>query len=447
MRRAFRTAAVAAVAAMVAGVLGPVPATAGHDESLHSDNVKLVARKAIKIDEDILAEGSDLAFQGRLIVAGTYQGTAFFKLLRRGRIKQVGFHHCPGSQGDVSVWGKYVFVSIDSPGTNNGTGPGCNNTDDSNGKEGLRIIDISDLKAPRQVKFVETPCGSHTHTLSPAGDTLYAYIESYPLGAPTATCSPASHRKVSIVKIPLSDPTKAEISGELDVSPSIGCHDLTTFPEKELAIAACISESQVWDISDPAQPVKLAVINNPAIQVHHSASFTWDGKYAILSDEHGGAEGGGCSGQKDSKVGAMFFYDITDPAAPVLAGDYSLPRVPPADYQDEARTYRCTTHLYNILPMKDPARYVAASSYYEGGISVVDFSDPANEEEIGYYLDIPGSQLPDSWAAYWYNGFIFTNDHQSKHGIRVFKMKGLGRKQVHYFKGRFNPQVQVASFK
>ena len=233
MRRSTRAVATAAAAFMVAGLLGSFPASAGHDESLHSDNVKLVARKPIKIDKDIFAQGSDLAFQGRLIVAGSYEGTAFFKLLKRGRIKQVGFHHCPGSQGDVSIWGKYVFVSVDSASTNNGEDPRCNNTDESNGKEGLRIIDISDLRNPRQVKFVETPCGSHTHTLSPAGDTLYAYIESYPLGAPTDTCSPASHRKVSIVKIPLSDPTKAEISGELDVSPAIGCHDLTTFPEKD----------------------------------------------------------------------------------------------------------------------------------------------------------------------------------------------------------------------
>ena len=437
-----------ATGALLGGLLGSIPASAGHDESVHSDNVKLITQKAIKIDKDIFAQGSDLAFQGRLIVAGTYEGTAFFKILKKGKIKQIGFHNCLGSQGDVSVWGKYAFVSIDSASTNSGDDPRCNNTDESAGKEGLRIIDISDPKAARQIKFVETPCGSHTHTLSPAGDTLYAYIESYPLGAPTATCSPASHRKVTIVKIPLSDPTKAEISGELDVSPAIGCHDLTTFPEKKIAIAACISESQVWDISDPAAPTVLAVINNPSIQVHHSASFTWDGKYAILSDEYGGAAGGGgCTGEQDSKVGAMYFYDITDPENPVLVGDYSLPRVPPADYQDENRTFRCTTHLYNILPMKDPAKYVAAASYYQGGISVVDFSDPAAEEEIGHYLHVPSQQLPDSWAAYWYNGYIYSNDHESSHGLRVFKMKGLGKSAVRYFKGRYNPQVQIPSFK
>lgn len=449
------TAAILATT-LLAILVGLVPASARQaEEDLHSDNMKMLARKPIKIDKDLFAQGSDLAFSGKLIVAGSYQGTAFYKITkRRPFIKQVGFHQCPGSQGDVSILGKYVFVSIDAASTNTGTGPLCNNTktnlsDNSNGKEGVRIIDISNLEQPKQVAFVEMDCGSHTHTLVPGDEKITMYVESYPLGAPTATCSPASHRKVSIFQFDADNPTKYEMLDPLDVSPSIGCHDLTTFPEKNLAVAACISESQVWDITDPGAPVILSVINNPAINIHHSSSFTWDGKYIILSDEYSGASGGGCAGNKDSTIGAMWFYDIQDPAVPVLKGSYSLPRVPPADTEDEAARLRCTTHLYNIIPMKDPTKYIAASSYYAGGISVVDFSDPAAPEELAFYIPLPGGVIPDMWAAYWYNGRIYANNHSAtSHGIEVFRLKTYGKKSnVHYFQGDYNPQIQISRFK
>lgn len=461
MRTKTRMTAVIAALGLVAGIVGSVPAAANHNEQDdHSKNIRELTREPTEISKDLFAQGSDLAFQRKLIVAGTYQGTAFYRILKRKPfLKQIGFHACPSSQGDVSVWGKLAFVSVDSASSNSGGGANCNNTkangpgdsvkETSAGLEGLRIINIRNPRQPRQVGFVETDCGSHTHTLVPDRKKLFVYIESYPLGAPTATCSAVTHRKISVIKINKGEPSKSDVVSTPDVTPAIGCHDVTVFPKKDLAAAACISENQMWNIEDPKNPEILAHIPLPTgMQIAHSSGFTWDGKKAIYSDEYGGAAGGGgCAGDEDSNVGAMFFYDITDPENPVLEGHHSLPRIPPFEEDEASRTFRCTTHNYNILPMKNPDRYIAASSYYMGGLSVVNFTKPDEATEIGHYLPMKGGVLPDMWSAYWYNGRIYTNEHESQKGISVFKMKGLGKKRVKYFKGRFNPQTQIPKFK
>ncbi len=427
-----------------------------HADDQHSANMVELTRVPIAISTNVLAEGSDLAFEDRLVIAGSYQGTAIFRSFpKKPYFRQIGFHACPGSQGDVPVWGRFVFVSIDSPGSNSVETDVCNNTDQSRGKEGIRIIDIANPRRPRQIKFVETHCGSHTHTLVPKGTNMYLYVSSYPLGAPTATCNTASHQKISVLQFPKKDPTKATIVSTPDVSPGaattpIGCHDITVYPSKNLAVAACITESQIWDITNPASPIILSRIVNEDIQIHHSSAFTWDGKLVALGDEFAGAAApaaDGCTGNQNSTTGAMWFYDITDRTSPRHLGHYALPRRPavPGD-QDEADYKRCTTHNFNIIPMRDPNRYVAVSSYYQGGVSVVDFSDPANPKELGYYLPRPGGSEPDTWSAYWYDGRIITNDHASRHGIRGMRIKGTGYKYARYFAGRLNPQVQIPLF-
>ena len=452
----------ALLGALALGLALSVPAQAGHNEDLHSDNMKQLVRRPIKVGKGLFGQGSDLAFDGKRVYAGSYQGTALYKIVskKKGYLKQIGFHQCPGSQGDVSFVGKFVLVSVDSPASNNVENGVCNNTktndsDSSLEKEGVRVVDFSDPKQPKQVAFIESRCGSHTHTLVPDGNTTYVYVESYPINQ-SDTCNAAvGHGAVAILSFPTANPSKIKFESYFDVTPTplpndapIGCHDLQSWPEKDIVIAACITESQVWDISDPANPEILARINNPDIQIHHSAAFSWDGKYAIISDEYGGAAGGGgCAGDPDSTIGAMWFYEISDPSAPSLEGHYSLPRIPEWDDEQEAQRSRCTTHLYTILPMKDESKYIAVSSYYSGGISAVDFSDPANPEEIGYYLHQPEGVLPDMWSSYWYNGRIYTNDHLSGHGVGVYKLKGFGRKQVKYYDGGLNPQTQIADFK
>jgi hypothetical protein len=459
MRKRFRSVSVALALTLLAGVIGAFPSSASHnEEDIHSDNFKQLALSPIRIDKDLLAQGSDLAFKGKLVIAGSYEGTGFFKILKKKPyIKQISFLSCPGGQGDVSVLGKYVFVSVDSP----RAGPTCSPEDTAGASqaqvqgaeafEGIRIINIANPKKPTYVTSVDLPCGSHTHTLLPGPTTSYLYNESYPLGAQTSDCSVATHRKVPIVEFPTKDPSKAKLLDEsIDVTPDIGCHDITTFPEKNLMVGACISESRVWDISNPKAPEQLAVIQNPKINIHHSTAMTWDGKILVLGDEFSGASGGGCTGDEDSEVGAAWFYDISDPANPQLLGSHSLPRVPQPSNPEDADRVRCTNHNFNVIPMKDPTKYYLAVSYYMGGIAVVDFSDPANATELGHYVAIPGGVQPDTWSAYWYQGRIYTNDHLSRTGVGVYSFAGTGKKDTNYFKkgplnpaGEMNPQVQL----
>jgi hypothetical protein len=413
-------------------------------ESPHSDNIKEIARGPIKAGGTI-ADGSDLAFQGNLIVAGSYSGTAFFKITNGAPyIKQIGFHNCPGGQGDVSVYKDLAFVSLNGA---QSTGSCMPDGKESDGKAGVRILDISNPKKPVQVSYVETDCGSHTHVINPHSNKVYIYNQSYPLGVQTQTCSVVSHRKVSIIEVDVKAPEKAKVVGTLDVSPEIGCHDVTIFPDGKHAAAACIGETQIWDVSNPAEPSILTRIFNPGIEIHHGTGITWDGKVLAIADEFAGSVTGECAGDQNSPVGALWFYDVTDLSNPTLLGYYNVPRGSRPDTPEEAAYIKCTSHNFNILPMKDPKKYIAAVGYRSAGFSVVDFSDPSAPVEAAFYHQMEDDNVPDVWSAYWYNGRIYTNDNAASRGVSVYEMEGTGADDVRYFKGRMNPQVQIPSFK
>ena len=474
MSRRLKLAATLLTVAL--GLSGGIPAQATHDESDHSDNVKLLAQvplivqkddpKTTDVDEEVVGQLSDLAFQGNLLIAGDYAantgGIGFFKILKhKPYLKQLSHLDCAGRQADVSVYGDLVFMSVDSPREDEKCGSpekaGSASDPDASGWEGIRIISIENVRRPVQVGTIRTACGSHTHTIVPDKKNLFIYIESYPINSQSIAlpgtddsfqCNAASHEKISVAKVPLANPAAAKVIGTPDVSPSIGCHDVTAYPKKHLAAAACISESQIWDIKNPAEPKILAHITNPAIDIHHSSAFTWDGKYIALGDEAGAAETNECKGTSDNPKGAMWFYDISDPTNPQMTSSISLPRIPPTSQdQDGAPIVRCTTHNFNILPMKDPKKYEIVSAYYIGGFAAIDFSDPAAPVETAHYVPIEGGLGPEMWSCYWYNGRIYCSDFETGRGVSVFKMKGTGRRKVKYFKGRLNVQTQLPSFK
>jgi hypothetical protein len=430
---------------------------AGGSEDIASANFRLLDQDPIVIKNNRIAEGSDLAFRGNLMIAGAYEGIGIFRR-KANSLEQISFHNCPAAQGDVVVSGDYAFVSVDSRASNEGESPRCNNTptdisDSSLEKEGLRIVRISDPRRPKQVGFIETECGSHTQTLVPGAQRSYIYVQSYPLG-PETVCTEANHPEgeISVISFPTANPAQARNEGVVDVIPplgatpdTVGCHDAGVLPAKDLAAFACLGAFVIADISNPAQPEALSVVQNPLIELDHSAALTWDGKYAVIGDEHAGAAGGGgCSTDQSSPVGAMWFYNITDPENPSLEGSYSLPRVPPVDSPEEAERFRCTTHNYSILPMKDRDRYIAVSPYYSGGLSVVDFSDPSAPKEKGFYLQQTDGVNPDIWSGYWFKNRIFTNENSSGYGVGIFKAgSALGKRNVRSLGSTFNPQTQV----
>ena len=439
--------------AMVAGLIAGMPAQAGHNDDDHSPNFKQLAQVEMKAGDDLLAQGSDLAFKNDLVIAGSFEGLGIFKILPRAPyLKQLSFFYCPGGQGDVTVSGNHVFFSVDSP----LTGPKCDEGDTTAASpaayatdthwEGVRIFDISNPRRPSYVKGVKTACGSHTNVLLPGKSKSYIYVSSYPLTGQGVNCNYATHRKVQIIEFPTKNPAQAKLLDEtFDATPSIGCHDITTFPDRKLMAGACVAHSLIWSIKDPKNPELLATIRNENMQIHHSTAMTWDGKVLVLGDEYSGAAGvGGCTGDENSTIGAAWFYDISDPSSPQLLGHHSLPRVPePAP--GEAGRLMCTNHNFNVIPLKSSNKYLLAVSYYMGGISVVDFTDPSDPTEVGHYV-MHREVSQDTWAAYWYNGRIYTNDYRSKLGVGAYEFKGTSTlKDTRFFKGVVNPQVQFES--
>lgn len=400
-----------------AGVAPPT-SHVGSELDEHSENMRLVANFD---DEGTYRLGADIAFWGQTAVLSSYDQPGGFRLVKipDGRVPfQIGLFECPGPQNDVAVWDKLVFVSVDAPRSSPECGAGGASTvdvlagDEEAAWEGIRIVDISDPDNPEQLKAVYTDCGAHTHTLVPdkRNDRVYIYVSSYPLGGQGARCNAATHGKISVIEVPLDDPAAAEVVSTPNVRPAIGCHDITVYPDAGLAAAACITESQIWDISDPVNPEILSHIVNPAINIHHSSTFNWDADTVAIGDELGGAAvAPGCpGGDEHLPLGAIWFYDVSDPESPQLSGSFRIP-------QAQQDSLICTAHNFNTVPL-DADRDVLVSAWYNGGTTVVDFTDPSDPHQLGYYIPKGPTQnrgenvRANSWSSYWYNGRIYANN-------------------------------------
>jgi hypothetical protein len=395
----------------------------------HSDQLSLVANLATEDhSEDFF--NSDLAFWGDLAVQGSYDGFRIIDVAQPAAPRLVADVTCRGPQGDVSVWEGLVFVSVDRP----QTGPGCDSQDAADadaaevptkgGWEGIRVFDMSRPSEPVLVASVATDCGSHTHTLLPDPDRgrLLLYVDSFALRQEPAIAPDCTnpHGHISVVEVPLDDPSAARVVSEPslpdtsvfevwpgappDLHDTVGCHDVTIFVPRKLAAAACMSEAQIWDVSDPEHPVALAHLDLPEVPFWHSAAWSTDGSVVAFGDEN--LSEAGCS---DAPLGGIWFYRIADPAAPELAGHFNLERT-----QDEAI---CSAHMFSVIPGIE--RDLMVVGFYAGGTSVIDFSDPAAPVEVAYY-DVGGRTPGDQWAAYWYRGTIFASDHLR--GLDVFSL-------------------------
>ena len=425
---------------VVAGSAQADPAPADQ----HSQNLKLLASLP-----RTGTTNSDLAFWGQLAYQGNYNGFRVLDIADPNHPSVLADVDCGSGQGDVTVWGNVLVRSVDYPMTERSCAGERSPDPTIPGQfEGVQVFDVSNPRSPQLVKLVDTDCGSHTNTLIPdlAHGRVLIYVLSYFL-LPGPTCGDGReanplHAKFSIVSVPLAHPQDAAVVAtpaidaepfELDgLGPTIGCHDVGVFMPLRLAAVACLSEAQLWDISNPLAPKVLAHIQEPVagFEIWHSATWTWDGRYVIFGDE---SESGSCHADPSEMDGRVWFYRASDLRAGVTSpvGSFLIPR-------DQGEEY-CSAHMFNVVPVKD--RYLLTSSWYGGGVDVIDFTDPARPSEIAYY-DVESPNQGSFWAGYWYNGFIYGSDIPN--GFDSFLFSGPQRAGAQRF-GHLNPQTQETS--
>ena len=372
---------------------------------------------------------SDLAFKGTLAFAGHYGGFRIIDLADPGEPVEVADVHCNGPQGDVTVHGDLLFLSVDTPQSTEGCAGSRNVTASTEGAfEGVRIFDISDPAEPEFIKGVRTDCGSHTNTLVPGeGGTAYVYVASYPLSKNSLgpDCQ-APFERISVVQVDGTDAAAGQgarvvaeptikgvdlFGAQYGAEPFFACHDITVLSPTKTAAAACLSQGQLWDISDPLAPKVTADIDTPDVDIWHSAAFTPDGRYVTFGDEY--------FGPAKEPFGAIWTYAVADPSVPL-----SHLRIP----REETSTY----HNFNYVPLAD--RYVLVASAYGSGTSVVDLSDPSAPTEIGFF-----DMQSNAWSTYWYNGLVVANDiSRGLDTLRFSDRSVAGARQL----PMLNPQTQ-----
>ncbi|MEW2384254.1 hypothetical protein AB0873_19490 [Micromonospora sp. NPDC047707] len=420
----------AGVATAPSGTVETANTIPGVDEIRSSPTLKQVANlpKVAPLD----ATNSDLAFQGRYAFAGNYNGFVVYDISKPTAPTVVSRVLCPGSQNDISVHGDLLFLSTDSPRSDDScASTGVPSTETR--WEGIKIFDIRDKANPRYIKSVQTACGSHTHTLVPGKNhkTVYVYVSSYGPSDTYVGC-PRPHDSISIIKVPVKSPTDAAVVAVPNLFPdggfegvpgqksaTSGCHDITVYPSKNLAAGACMGDGILMDISNREAP---RVINRVRDTVNfafwHSATFNNAGTKVVFTDELGGGGAATCNETVGPNRGADAVYDILgrgDNRTMVFRSYFKIPR-PNAD------TENCVAHNGSLVPVF--GRDIMVQAWYQGGISVWDFTDSANPREIAYWergpLNAERLTGGGTWSAYWYNGYIYSNDMVK--GLDVLKL-------------------------
>lgn len=413
---------------------------------------------------------SDLAFKGKYLFQGNFYGVSIFDISNPAKAQLVTSMVCPGGQGDVSVHQNLMFMSVEMPNGRTDCGiqgfpPGPPPTAGAANKPGMpapqkdrfrgvRIFDITDIRSPKQVAVVQTCRGSHTHTLvvDPKDKkNVYIYVSGTSFvrqSEELAGCSDEAPDKnpntslfrIEVIKVPLAAPQNAKVvsSPRVFIDPRTGalnslssggthgknglekptdsdqCHDITVYSSIGLAAGACSGNGIVLDIKDPVNPKRLDAVNDPNYAYWHSASFSNDGKKVVFTDEWGGGMGARCRPNDPNKWGADAVFHLEDNKLR-FASYYKLPAA-------QGDTENCVAHNGSLIPV--PGRDIEVQSWYQGGISVVDFTDADHPVEIAYFdrgpIDPRMLVLGGHWSAYWYNGHIYGSE--IARGLDVFEL-------------------------
>ena len=414
---------------------------------------------------------SDLAFQGDHLFQGNFYGVNIYDISNPAQAALVTSMVCPGGQGDVSVYKNLLFMSVEMPNGRLDCGtqgfppepppaPGHEKERHPPAAQkdrfrGVRIFDISDIKNPKQVAAVQTCRGSHTHTLvlDPKDkNNVYIYVSGTSFvrqPEELAGCSNEAPDKdpntalfrIEVIKVPVAAPQDAKVvsSPRVFIDPRTGalnglsnggshgkdaeekkptdsdqCHDITVYTAIGLAAGACSGNGILLDIKDPVHPKRVDAVNDPNYSYWHSASFSNDGKKVVFTDEWGGGLGARCRPNDPNKWGADAIFHLKDDKL-TFASYYKLPAA-------QGDTENCVAHNGSLVPV--PGRDIEVQAWYQGGISVMDFTDASHPFEIAYFdrgpIDPKTLILGGDWSAYWYNGNIYGSE--IARGLDVFEL-------------------------
>lgn len=439
---------------------------------------------------------SDIAFQGNKLFLGNFYGFNIYDIANPSNTKLLTSVVCPGGQGDLSVHKNLLFMSVEMPNGRldcspdgfapNPAGAGQENQLPAANKDrfrGVRIFDISDISSPKQVAAVQTCRGSHTHTLvvDPKDkDNVYIYVSGTSFvrqseelagcsdGAPDKNPNTALFR-IDIIKVPLASPQDAKIvssprifndpktgkinalndggshankdkDGMVRVEDTDQCHDITVYPELGLAAGACSGNGILLDIRDPANPKRIDAVNDKNYAYWHSASFSNDGKKVVFTDEWGGGMGARCRENDPNVWGANAIFTLNNNK--LSFGNYY--KLPAAQGDSE----NCVAHNGSLVPV--PGRDLKIQAWYQGGISLMDFTDAQNPFEVAYFdrgaINPKMLVLAGSWSAYWYNGNIYSSE--IARGLDVYELtptKYLTQNEIDAAKSVQMAQLNVQS--
>ena len=431
---------------------------------------------------DILFANSDMAFKGNTLFMGSFHGFQIFDISDAGKPKLKSSHICPGGQGDLSVHGNLLFMSVEMPNgrTDCGTSGDFAAPSDPARFRGVRIFDVSDVTKPKQVAAVQTCRGSHTHTLvtDPRdADNVYVYVAGTSQVRPAtelAGCSglpPEQDRntslfRIEVIKVPVAAPQYAAIvsmprifadasgnpaglwkggahgAGTQSTALTDQCHDITAYSAIGLAAGACSGNGILLDISDPTNPKRIAEVSDPNFAYWHSATFNNDGSKVLFTDEWGGGMAARCRASDKNTWGADAIFEYADRKL-TLAGYYKLPAA-------QSEQENCVAHNGSIIPV--PGRDIMVQAWYQGGVSVFDFTDAKNPVEIAFFDR--GAYSPKDlllggvWSSYWYNGLIYGSE--IGRGLDIWRLtpsEHLSQNEIDAAKSVkmdvFNPQNQT----
>jgi len=415
---------------------------------------------------------SDLAFQGNHLFQGNFYGVNIYDISNPAKTALLTSLVCPGGQGDVSVYKNLLFMSVEMPNGRLDCGaqgfppdPPPPAGDEKEQRRhapaaqkdrfrGVRIFDISDIRNPKQVAAVQTCRGSHTHTLvvDPNDkDNVYIYVSGTSFVRQPEELSGCSGEKpdkdpntalfrIEVIKVPVAAPQDAKVvsSPRVFIDARTGamnglnnggthggkdadkprdtdqCHDITVYSAIGLAAGACSGNGILLDIKDPIHPKRVDAVNDPNYSYWHSASFSNDGSKVVFTDEWGGGLGARCRPTDPNKWGADAIFQLKDNKLS-FANYYKLPSA-------QGDTENCVAHNGSLIPV--PGRDIEVQAWYQGGISIMDFTDTTHPFEIAYFdrgpIDPKVLVLGGDWSAYWYNGYIYGSE--IARGLDVFEL-------------------------